>query len=95
FLKGFYIEAINHPDVKQWWRSHGNPVHAVERLVRLAMREWKTNKRYSANSRAYQTKVKRGQWKQYSRIYDTISAIPVEWECEVLQKAKKELRNIA
>lgn len=93
FYAGLMIEACSRPDVQRWAKSHHRQ---VEPLVLFAIREWRYGQRHKYNdvSRAYAFGVTRWQWsKHYKNIYRAIVGCPVEWEDQILQQMRRQLKR--
>lgn len=101
FFAGLFREAMNRSEIQQWLSKNnkkGERTGDVERMVYMAMAEWKTNKRdehgnpINENSRAITMGVSRGVWaRKYTLTYSSIVAMPAYWLDEVMRLATHRL----
>ena len=97
FFAGLFLEVMQHPEVQAWIRHRKEQAgyhRAVETMCLLAMVEWKHwNVRIIEVDRATHMGVSLSTWKRkYKLIYQTIAAIPAEWESEVMKIVTQRLR---
>jgi hypothetical protein len=95
-----YQETMNDRRVQEWLltRKDRKP-REIERLVLLAIHEWKTNGhihpgvKFTENARAAFYGVSRGIWsRKYSRVYSMISQAPSNWMGDALLMAHDRLQ---
>lgn len=97
FFAGLFIEVMQRPEVQVWIRHRKEQAgyhRAIETMCLLAIIEWKHwNVRIVEVDRAQHMGVSLSTWKRkYKLIYESIVAIPAEWESEVMRIVTKRLR---
>lgn len=92
FFAGLMTEIFTRTDVQRWVLNHPKK---IESLVLLAIKEWKHSRQnYTDKSRALAFGESYHNWRRHYRtIYSIIVGTPTNWEDEVTQKLKWELRR--
>lgn len=95
FFAGLFMEVMERPEIQLWIRqrrAQGGYYRNIETLCLISIMEC-GEKPYTQQARAKLMGVSVSTWKRkYKLVYDTILAIPAEWESEVMRIVTQRLR---
>ncbi|MFT5483325.1 MAG: hypothetical protein ACI9GW_001982 [Halieaceae bacterium] len=97
FFAGLFMEVMERPETQLWIRhrkEQGKYIRGVEKMCQLSITEWTHwNIVILEIDRADHMGVSLSTWKRkYKPIYEMITAIPTEWENEIMKIISKRLK---